>query len=298
MINYKLFKDNGLTIKNIRKVNSVYLVSDGKKNYVIKRSNDNLKNKFNYLGSRSFNNIPSYYKLDNYDIYEYIKDSNISDEERLYEMINLIILLHMKTTRYKNIDIDDYKIIYEDLLKKIDYLNNYYLVLNDSIDSEIYMSPSQYFLVRNISKVYGALSFCRNELDNWYEIIKNSEKQRVVFIHNNLDLDHVLVNKNSYLISWDRSKIDLPIYDLVDIYNKYHDRIDFSILLNRYMDKYPLTSDELKLFFILISIPYKIEFSNDEIKNIREVKKLIKKINNGDKLIKPYYVKKEMHKKK
>ena len=288
MINYKLFKDNGIVIKSIKKINSVYLVND---KFIIKESTCDLKDRFNYLNSRSFNNFPTFYRLNNYDIYEYINDSNVSLEERLYEMINLIIMLHIKTTRYKNIDIDDYKIIYEDLLRKIDYLNNYYISLNDFIDSEIYMSPSQYLLVRNISKVYGALSFCKSELDNWYELIKNSDKKRVVFTHNNLCLEHVLVNKNSYLISWDKSKIDLPIYDLVDIYNKYHDKTDYSVLINRYLDKYPLTSDELKLFFILISVPYKIEFSNDEIKNIKNIKKMINKINNGDKLIKPYYLK-------
>ncbi|MBQ6546989.1 MAG: hypothetical protein IJL74_03215 [Bacilli bacterium] len=291
MINYKLFKNNGLTIKSIRKINSAYLINDGKNNFVIKDNNCNLKDKFDYLYSRSFNSFPVYYKIDNYDVFSYINDSNISSEERLYEMINLIILLHTKTTRYKNIDIDDYKIIYEDLLKKIEYLYNYYIALNDSIDSEIYMSPSHYLLARNISKIYGSLSFCKNELDNWYEIIKSNNKQRVVFIHNNLDLEHVLVNKNSYLISWNNSKVDLPIYDLVGIYNKYHDKIDFSVLLNHYLEKYPLTIDEMKLFFIIISVPFKIEFSNDEIKNIQIVRKLINKISSGDRLIKPYYLK-------
>ena len=291
MINYKLFKNNGLTIKSIRKINSAYLINDGKNNFVIKDNNCNLKDKFDYLYSRSFNSFPVYYKIDNYDVFSYINDSNISSEERLYEMINLIILLHTKTTRYKNIDIDDYKIIYEDLLKKIEYLYNYYIALNDSIDSEIYMSPSHYLLARNISKIYGSLSFCKNELDNWYEIIKSNNKQRVVFIHNNLDLEHVLVNKNSYLISWNNSKVDLPIYDLVGIYNKYHDKIDFSVLLNHYLEKYPLTIDEMKLFFIIISVPFKIEFSNDEIKDIQIVRKLINKISSGDRLIKPYYLK-------
>lgn len=293
MINYKLFKDNGLSIKSIKKINSAYLVSDGKKRYVIKDNKSDLKSRFDYLSSRSFNSFPNYYKLYSYDIYEYINDSKLSIEERLYEMINLIILLHMKTTRFKNIDLDDYKIIYEDLLKKIEYLNNYYIALNDSIDNEIYMSPSHYLLVRNISKIYGALSFCRNELDNWYELIKNSNKQRVVLIHNNLDLSHVLFDKNSYLISWDRSKIDLPIYDLVSVYNNCYDKMDFDILLNHYQKKYPLSKEELKLFFIMISIPKKLEFTNDEFNNIKIVKKLIKQISKGDSLIRPYYDKRK-----
>ena len=37
------------------------------------------------------------------------------------------------------------------------------------IDNEIYMAPSKYLLVLNISKVYNALSFCKNELEKQLE---------------------------------------------------------------------------------------------------------------------------------
>lgn len=291
MINYKLFKDNGFNIKSIRKINTSYVVSDNNKKYVIKNNRTDLKSIFDYLSSRNFNNFPKYYMLGNYDVFDYLEDSNISIEERLTETIGLLTMLHLKTTRYKNVDIDDYKKIFEQLLEKIDYLNNYYVTLNDAIDNEIYMAPSHYLLVRNISKVYGALSFCKRELDSWYELIENSSKQRAVLVHNNLDLSHVLYNKVPYLISWNKAKIDLPIYDLVSLYDKYYNSIDFSILLNNYMHKYPLSSEELKLFFILISVPIKIEFTNNEMDNIITVKSLIEHINKSDKLIRPYYSK-------
>ena len=45
-------------------------------------------------------------------------------------------------------------------------------------------------------------------------MVKDKRKVRYVVVHNNLDLDHFLKGKNNYLISWDKSKIDLPIYDL------------------------------------------------------------------------------------
>lgn len=294
MINYKLLKDNGLIVKSIRKISNVYLVSDGQNKYIIKSHQKDLKNKFEYLSSRSFNNFPKYQELDNYDIYSFINDHSLSKEERLYEMINLLILLHTKTTRFKNIDLDDYKIIYEDLLGKIEYLNNYYISLNDSIDREIYMAPSHYLLVQNISKIYSSLTFCKNQLDEWYELIKNNTRQRVAFIHNNLDLSHVLYDEVPYFISWNKSKVDIPIYDLNTIYNKYYNITDFDILLNHYQKKYPLTKEEIKLLFILISIPDKIEFTNDEFDNIKKIKSIINKINKGDKLIRPYYINKKI----
>ena len=296
MLNYKLFKENGIVLKEIKKINNVYIVSDNKNKYVVKEKSNNLDDIFNYLKSRNFKYFPNKFSIDKYNIYNYIDNKITSDDERLYEIINLISLLHTKTTRYKTINIDDYKIIYEKIYDKLKYLNDYYVSLNDWIDNEIYMSPSHYLLVLNISKIYSALSFCLNELDNWYELIKNNTRQRVAFIHNNLDIEHLLFDEVPYLISWDKAKVDIPIYDLMNLYDKYYNKTDFEVLFSKYLKKYPLSAEELKLFFILISIPKKVEFSKDEFNNIKKVKKLINYLNTGDKLIRPYYKKETKNK--
>lgn len=291
MINYKEFKDNNYFIKSIKKINNSYLIDDGNQKYIVKKNKTNLIDTFNYLASRSFNSFPKYFKLNDYDVFEYKENSNISEEEKLYEIVNLLALLHLKTTRYSNTNLDDYKIIYEDILNKLNYLNDYYTELNNYIDSEIYFSPAQYILVRNISKIYSALSFCKNELDNWYDDVKTSTKTRKVLIHNNIDLSHALYNKVPYLINFNESKIDLPIYDLVKLYQKSYKIVDFSTLLNNYQSKYPLSSAELKLLFILISIPDKIVFTSDQFESIKNIKLSINKIIKSDELIKPFYTK-------
>ena len=190
------------------------MIVDNKK-YVLKEEKNN--SKYDYLVSRNFNYFPNNFNLDNYVVYEYLENINLSDEERLLDIVKLIGLLHAKTTRYKVIDIDDYKVIYEDLLKEIDTTTNYYLQLNDLIDNELYMAPSKYLLVRNISKIYSALSFCKFELDNWYELIKGKSKERLVYTHNNLEIDHLIRTNNPYLISWDKAKIDFPINDIYNL---------------------------------------------------------------------------------
>ena len=108
---------------------------------------------------------------------------------------------------------------------------------------------------------------------------------------------HILYNKIPYLISFNNSKIDLPIYDLVNLYKISYDKTDFSVLLSLYQNKYPLTNDELKLLFIYISIPDKIVLSGNELEDIKNIKKLINKITKSDKLIRPFYEKKESKKK-
>lgn len=289
MINYKLLKENGITPKTIKKINNSYLVETTNNKYIIKERNKDLKNKFNYLLSRGFTYFPNYTFVEDYDIYDFVEDITISEEEKLEELINLLSLLHTKTTRYKKVDIDDYKIIYEDLNNKIEQLNNYYIELNNLIDSKIYMSPSHYLLVLNISKIYSALSFCKEELDNWYELIKTTPKQRIAFIHNNPDTSHIIRNKNPYLISFNKSKLGMPIEDLLILYNKYSKNNNFDILLDNYQKRYPLKEEELKLFFIQISIPDEIKFTQDELNNTIQVKNTLEKLIYSDKLIRPYY---------
>lgn len=293
MIKYKLLKDNGFTPKSITKNKNAYIIDTENGKYVIKKDEAYLNKTYNYLLARGFNYYPNYYKLDNYMIYDYIPNLEEDKNERLQDLMYLISLLHLKTTRYTNIDIADYKEIYENLMNKVNDLYDYYTKLNDEIDSEIYMSPSFYLLARNISTVYSALSFSKEELGNWYDKVKKKDKQRKVLIHNNLDISHIRKNNSPYLISFRKSKVDYPIYDLYNLYKKYND-LDFDNLFNIYQKKYPLNSDELILFFILISLPDKIIFTNDEYNNTILVKNMLSKLFNSDKLIRPYYQKKKL----
>lgn len=290
MIDYKLLKENNINPKYFKKVKSATLVNN---EYVLKENKGNNK-VFSYLDARNFNYYPSNKVLsDKYVLYEYLKDYNISDDERAIELINLVSLLHSKTTRYNSISIDDYKKIYEDIDNKIDKLYSYYSDLNELIEQEIYMSPSNYLLVRNISKIYSSLNYCKNELDNWYELVKDNKKERVALIHNNLSLDHLIRNENSYLISWDKSKFDNPIYDLYNFYKNNYEKIEFSSLLELYQKRYPLKQNELKLFFILISLPDKIEFTNNDFNNCKLVDKMLDYLYKTDSIISPYYPKNE-----
>lgn len=292
MIDYKLLKEHNINPKSFKKVKSVIFIND---EYVLKRNNNS--DIFSYLEARGFSYFPSNRILSNeYVLYDYLKDYDISDDERAIEVINLISLLHNKTTRYINTSIDDYKRVYEDISNKIDSLYNYYNDLNELIDQEIYMAPSSYLLARNISKIYSSLNYCKNELDSWYDLVKGNKKERIVLIHNNLSLEHLIRNDNSYLISWDKSRFDSPIYDLYNFYRNNYDKIEFSSLFSLYNKRYLLKDDEIKLFFILISLPDKIEFSNNSFSNTKKVDKMLDYLYKTDNIISPYYSKDEEEK--
>ena len=59
-----------------------------------------------------------------------------------------------------------------------------------------------------------------DRLDSWYLLVKDKSKQRVVLVHNNLKLEHMIKGTDEYLISWDQYTFDSPVLDLVNLYKK------------------------------------------------------------------------------
>ena len=255
-----------------------------------KRANNEI---FTYLKSRSFNYYPKIINQteEEYEIAEFIEDDEYLEEQKMMDMINLVSLLHNKTTHYKEVDFEDYKKIYEDINNNIEYLNSYYNDIITQIETHIYMSPSEYLLARNITKIFAALNFCKGEVDIWYKLIKDKTKQRLVVLHNNLDLSHFLKNDKPYLISWDKSKIGIPIFDLYILYKRQALDYDFEEIIKHYEQNYPLQEDEKKLFFILITLPPKIDFEKTEYELTKSISEQMDFLYKTEKLISPYYTK-------
>jgi len=284
----EVLKRNNLRTKSYIKNGNTLLVDTNKGKKIIKKISNNI---YEYLESRDFHYFPNHIIDNEYQIVDYIDEIKTPNEQKISDMIRLIALLHNKTTYYKEITNEEYKKIYDDISNNIEYLTNYYTDMITIIESREYMSPSEYLLARGISKIFNSLNFCRYELNKWYELVENKKKQRYVVIHNNLELDHFVKDNNSYLISWDKSKIDIPIYDIYKLYKKHCLDFDFSILLNQYESDYPLLEEERKLLFILISLPNKIDFDDKEYNMCLKISKMLDYLYRTDELISPYYSK-------
>ena len=272
---------NKITIKNGAKIID--------NNYVIKKKKRDLSNTYNYLLSRSFDYFPEVVKEDNEKIYyRYINDLEEPKEQKVIDLVNLITLLHSKTTFYKEVDIDNYKYIYESINNSIDETLEHYNQLMDGIESEVYMAPSNYLIARNITIIYNALGYAKNNINSWYKMIENQRKVRVVTIHNNLRLEHYLKEDKPYLISWDKSKIDMPIFDLISLYQNNYLDFEFIDLLKIYLSKYPLTREEMTLFLTIISIPGKIPLNESEYQTVLSVRRILDYIYKSSEIVKIY----------
>ena len=284
----KILKKNSLRVNSYEKNGRVIIIGTQDGKYVIKKTKDN-KEIFNYLITRNFNYYPDIIDYsDNYEITKYINNIEIPEEQKINDLIKLVAHLHLKTTYYKELDNSQYKQIYEDLNNNIEYLTEYYNDLINIIDTKVYMSPPEYLLARNISIIFSSLNYCHNKLEEWYKDVCKLDKYRVAVIHNNLKLSHFIKNHNDYLISWDKSKIDSPIFDLYKLYNNHVLDFNFEDILKKYEEIYPLTKEELNLFKILISMPNKIEFESSNYETCKNIGKELDKIYKTEKLVKEY----------
>ncbi len=243
---------------------------------VKKKKNNSLDKTYRYLKSRSFDYFPDIIDAsDEYIVYPYIEDCEEPVEQKAIDLVHLLSLLHSKTTFYREIDIDRIKEIYEEIVGKLEYLNNYYNDLITVIEKEVYMSPSSYLIARNINIIFGSIYFARDNIKTWYKKQENNKNERVVNIHNNINLDHYIKNEKPYLISWDKSRIDSPIYDLLSFYKNHYLELDFDDLFHYYESNYPLKEEERILLFTYMAIPPKIEIEDNEYKMCIKINKII-----------------------
>lgn len=261
--------------------------------YVLKpKTRDTNRQIIPYLKSRKFEYFPEIIEEnDDYIMMPYLEDYDIPKEQKMMDLVELMGLLHSKTTHYKDVTEDDYKEIYEDLSNNILYLQTYYEDMITFIENKVYYSPKEYLLARNITKIFSSLYFCKQELELWYDMVKEKREKRITVLHNNLRLEHFIRNEKSYFISLDKAKVDIPVFDFYKLYHRHILEYDFNKIFKKYNKIYPLTDDEKKLLFILVSLPEKLEFTEDEYEDTLKVSKMIDKLYKSEYFISPYYTK-------
>lgn len=265
----KILKELDLKPIKYEKNGKALIVTTKDRKIVVKKTN---KEVYDYLKYRNFDYYPDIIRLDDYLITNYEEEIKIPDEQKILDLIDLVSLMHSKTTYYENVHEFDIKKIYEEMTDNLNYLKKYYDDLMDKAESLEYMSPKEYYLARNISLIYLTLNNLKNNLDNWYKISKLKTSNRLTIVHNDLRLEHFINNK---LISFEKADINLPVFDLYKLYKQTYNDYDWVELYKRYTSNYPLKEDEQELFLILILLPHKIEFNDDEYHNTLKVTKEI-----------------------
>lgn len=275
---HDILKRNNIRLKKIQKIGKVIIISSDSGDYVIKNSHID-ENVLSYLKSRNFDYIPEIIDNREYNITRYISGYNLPKEQKMADLIKLISLLHGKTTHYKEIDIQNNERIYNNLKDNINYLYAYYTDLISIIESRVFMSPSDLLFSSNITKLYDVLELSMKKVEKWHDLVSKKTRERNVIIHNNLSLDHFIRNDKSYLINWDKSRIDSPVFDLYSLYCNHFFDFNFFELLKSYEKYYPLLEDEKILLELLIEIPENVQINGSEYEKCIKINKILDRIN-------------------
>ena len=80
----------------------------------------------------------------------------------------------------------------------------------------------------------------------------------------------------------------MPLFDLYNLYNNHFNDFDFLEILKRYEKVYPMKKYELDLFFILIMMPSKIEFDDNEFNMCLKISNEIDRLYKSNDLVGSY----------
>lgn len=287
-----LFQKYNYRIKKISVIGNVTIIDSEDGKYVIKKMNNkDIKEIFRYLKSKSFNNYVDCINDidDNYLIFPYLDNNIRDDSSKAKDLINLMAILHSKTYFYKSFRIDEIKKTYEEKIEELNNLEKYYEKLKTKAELETFISPSNYYLLRNISWIFHSINSSKFFLDKWYNIVKDKKNIRICMTHGNLELDHLIDSDNKLLISWDNAKNDSLVSDIIIFYKKYYNKLPFYELLNLYNSYFNINSDELYFLFCLMLFPEKIVFDNNEVLNMKKVFNLIDYLQTSSDIISKYH---------
>lgn len=251
--------------KKIKYINNKKIITINDQEYISKEYKDN-NQIYNYLVKVGFTSFikPTKYN-DKEELIPYVKEYYLSNE-----IIDIITDLHNKTTKYQKPDKLKQKELYINIKNRIFNTRNYYLKVQNKLETANFFHPSEYLLLLNISNIYKALDYALYKLEEWNNIKNNKEIERTVLLINNYDL---IDNK---LYNWDNSKRDYPIYDLLNFYKQDYKNLNLDELYKKYNLKYSYTLEENNLFQVLLVIPPIINYSPNSFKNLIEVNNLIK----------------------
>ena len=276
MTKEEIFNKLNITCISIKQKGNAKIINTNDRKYVMKKQNRK-SDFYEYLLTRKFSYFPRVYTKvdDEIELMDYIESQETPNEQKLEDIAYLISILHIETYFDKNIDIDQIKEIYESMIDKQNNLSNYYHELQNIIEEEIYMSPANYLLIRNISTIYLALNKSREYIEKWYSKVKDTCSIRYAYTHGNLDINHLIESNNLYLISWDKSKIDFPISDIENFYRKNFLDINIMKILEIYENKFTLKNEEKDLLFSQLLLPDRIDYTGKEYYKTKQISNMI-----------------------
>lgn len=284
-----IYQNYGFVVVGMIKINdNVYKIKTRDQNYVLKiTTNQNINTIYEYVDTlhlRCFITIiPNReqqfltpYQSQYFYLMPYVDVSlGLLKEMKIKFYFETLAYIHEKSFYYTKVNQSYFQTLHDDILKIIHERTYYYDQMIRSFENIAIRSPSQWMLVLNYYRIYEALCQSRQYLSQYMELTSSYQQIRVCLNYKNFDYDHISL-KSQLLLSIDSMCIDLPIYDLFDLYQKIPDILfDLDCFSEYYFQKIALKDDEKLLLCCLMNIAPIITFQQNEIENIIKLSRLL-----------------------
>ncbi len=285
-------------ILSISKRKELYYIETKEKSYILKRTlNKNLSKLINVMISHDVNHIlyPKTNKKGTYTtkvggyiyfLLPYVKSVEYFQKNKVYNLVNSLLEIHLKTSMTKKID----QTFMEKNLKHIDKIVTQRINILESFarefESNNFRTPFAWQYLMNYHKIYNLLKIY-NESKN--KLVKSLNEQKnilISIIHGKPFVEHLLnISGQNLLISYDEMKVSLPIIDIVMLFVNYAD-LDINIdeLIEQSFLVYK--DESLKLMFfvfvcyvLITNLPINtFSSANDSVVAINQYTSFLKKI--------------------
>ncbi len=183
--------------------------------------------------------------------------------------------LHTKSFYYTKVNQDYFMKLQKDICDVIQERELYYTQMIQNYETIVYRSPSQWLLIMNYYRIYNALCMAKQYLNQYMMMTQDCTQIRVCLTYKHFDYNHIALKEKVFL-SLDHICIDMPLYDIFDMYQKVPDILfDLDCLSQYYFKKIELTQEEKVLLCCLMNIVPMIYYSDDEIENIIKLSRLL-----------------------
>lgn len=240
--------------------NNKIITYPDKTSFIKKRSSYNIEEVYKYLDDHAVSNYLKPVEVTDKElIFPYFEKNSLTDDEISKRLVLNLTIWQNKTTTYQKLNLDEVKNFYESTKKEINYLFSYYRDIILQLETKVYYLPTEYLFLRNSSILNRQLRVAADLLEEWYETVKNKERERLVYCHGKCELAHFLPIDDGYFISLEQAHLGRVSDDIENLFRKNFSSIDLVTTYNLYQRKYPYTLDEKLFLFVKLAIPPKID---------------------------------------
>jgi hypothetical protein len=213
-------------------------------------------------------------------------DEHVVKELKLKYYFQTIAIIHNHSFYTTKVHDGYFKNICENLREMIVSRQTFYLEKIQSIELNYFKSPSEWEFILNYNRIIEHLKYASKFLEDFEQLTINKNTVRLSLVYMNFDVNHISLEQQK-IISIDKMKIDLPIYDIYDLYLHQNSlKFENDLLIEHYLSKFILYDYEKLLLACLLSCLPMIEFSTDQINNLIVITRLCNYLESTHQLIK------------